>query len=174
MKGGRRDTMANREVLAWEVGNWMCNKDKNAAQVIVDDRNHPVPVYRQPSVAMGDFNCEPGSSELRSARKFTLQAMRNEPRLWDTLQLGQDTRALLYDLSWRRLAASPAAAISGTYHWNDLHSPEMIDRMLVSQPLWHGPDLRITLDNESQAMRIVPATKECSDHCAVAITVETK
>jgi endonuclease/exonuclease/phosphatase family metal-dependent hydrolase len=174
MKSGRRDTMANREILAWEVGSWMCSKDKNAQQVLLDDNKHPVPVYRQPSVALGDFNCEPGSSELRSGRKFTLQAMRNEPRLWKPLNLKQDTHALLYDLSWRRLAASPAAAISGTYHWSDLHSPEMLDRMLVSHALWDGPDMHVVVDKDSQAMRIVPPESKCSDHCAIAITVETK
>ena len=174
MMMGRRDTMASREILAWEVGSWMCSKDKSGLQVVVDDRGHAIPVHRQPSVAMGDFNCEPGSPELRSARKFTLQAMRNEPSLWKTLKLEQDTHALLYDLSWRRLTASPSAAIPGTYDWRDLHSPEMLDRMLVSQALWNGADMRIALDDDAQAMRIVPAAKECSDHCAIAITVETK
>lgn len=174
MKRGRRDTMASREILAWEVGRWMCDKDRRRRQVTVDDMGHAVPAYRQPSVAMGDFNCEPGSPELRSARKFTLQAMRNEPRLWSTLHLEQDPRALLYDLSWRRLTASLSAAVPGTYEWGDLHSPEMLDRMLVSRELWNGPDMRTALDNDGQAMRIVPAVNECSDHCAIAITVETK
>lgn len=174
MKSGRQDTMAHREILAWEVGNWMCSKDKNARQVLCDGRDLAIPVYRQPSIAMGDFNCEPGSPELRSKRKFTLQAMRNEPRLWKTLKLEQDTHALLYDLSWRMLTAAPASEIPGTYEWGDLHSPAMLDRMLVSQTLWKGPDMRATLDNTNQAMRIVPAAKECSDHSAIAITVETK
>jgi endonuclease/exonuclease/phosphatase family metal-dependent hydrolase len=171
---GRRDTMANREILAWEVGSWMCSKDKAAVQVAVDERGHAIPVYRQPSIVMGDFNCEPGSYELRSARKFTLQAMRNEPQLWRTLTLEQDTRALLYDLSWRRLATPIAEAIVGTYHWNDLHSPEMLDRMLVSQSLWKGPAMRVRLEKDGQAMRIIPADNGCSDHCAIAITVDTE
>jgi hypothetical protein len=86
----------------------------------------------------------------------------------------KDTHALLYDLSWRRLTACPSAAIPGTFDWDDLHSPAMLDRMLVSQALWNGPDMRIALDDDAQAMRIVPAAKDCSDHCAIAITVETK
>jgi len=174
MKGGRRDSMSSRETLAWEVGRWMCSKDSAAEQVVVDDRNHAIPVYRQASVAMGDFNCEPGSPELQSSRKFTLQAMRNEPKLWKTRYLEQDTHALMYDLSWRSLTASPAAALPGTYEWGDLHSPEMLDRMLVSQALWNGPDMFVKLDGQNQAMRIVPPTRKCSDHCAIAITVETK
>ncbi len=174
MKKGRRDTIASREILAWEVGSWMCSKDKRGQQVVVDDAGHAIPVYRQPCVAMGDFNCEPGSSELRSPRKFTLQAMRNEPGLWNPRKLERDTHALLYDLSWRRLAASPWAPVPGTYDWGDLHSPEMLDRMLVSDALWDGPDMRITLNDERQAMRIVPAAKGCSDHSAIAISVETK
>lgn len=174
MKMGRQDTMASREVLAWEVGSWMCSKDKRGRQVVSDKLGHAVPVYRQPSIAMGDFNCEPGSPELRSSRKFTLQAMRNEPSLWDTFKRDQDTHALLYDLSWRRLTASLSAAVPGTYDWGELHSPEMLDRMLVSQALWNGADMRITLDDANQAMRIVSAVKGCSDHCAVAIDVETK
>ena len=176
MKQGRRDTMANREILAWEVGTWMCSKDARRQQVAVDDTGRPVPVYRQPSLAMGDFNCEPGSPELRSSRKFTLQAMRTEPNLWPfpESRSEQDTRALLYDLSWRRLTASPAAEVPGTYEWGGLHSPVMIDRILVSQALWNGPEMRIALDGDGQAMRIIPAVRECSDHCAVAVTVETK
>jgi endonuclease/exonuclease/phosphatase family metal-dependent hydrolase len=172
---GRRDTMANREVLAWEVGHWMCSKDARRRQVAVDDQGRPIPVYRQASLAVGDFNCEPGSPELTSTRKFTLQAMRNEPNLWPLAEskLEQDTHALLYDLSWRRLAASPAAAVPGTYAWRNLHSPAMLDRMLVSQALWNGPDMRIVLDADGQAMRIIPAVQGCSDHCAIAITVET-
>ena len=174
MMRGKQDTMSHRELLAWEVGSWMCSKDKNARHVLSDGQGRPVPVYRQPSIAMGDFNCEPGSPELRSKRKFTLQAMRNEPGLWRALDLKQDTRALLYDLAWRRLTADPASAVPGTYDWGDLHSPEMLDRMLVSPALWKGPDMRVALDNDKQAMRIVPAVKKCSDHSAIAITVETK
>ncbi len=179
MKRGRQDTMANREILAWEVGNWMCSKDARGPQVAIDDMGQPVPVYRQPSLAMGDFNCEPGSPELRSSRKFTLQAMRNEPNLWSfpESKLEQDTRALLYDLSWRRLTASPAAAVPGTYgryKWSDLHSPVMLDRILVSKALWNGPEMRIALGGDGHAMRIIPAARGCSDHCAIAITVETK
>lgn len=174
MKSGRQDTIANREILAWEVGNWMCDKEKNSSQVLSDSNGHAIPVYRQPSVAMGDFNCEPGSPELRSKRKFTLQAMRNEPSLWKTTTLETDTHALFYDLSWRRLAASPAAALPGTYDWSDLHSPEMLDRMLVSRDLWNGPDMQVMLDNDNQAMRIIPAMNECSDHSAIAITVKIK
>ncbi|MGO8749476.1 MAG: endonuclease/exonuclease/phosphatase family protein [Thermoguttaceae bacterium] len=174
MAPGRRDTMANREILAWEVGHWMCST--RGRQVLADDMGRPVPVYRQPSLALGDFNCEPGSPELRSPRKFTLQAMRNEPHRWPwpESKLERDAHALLYDLSWRRLTTSPAAAVSGTFASDDLHSPAMLDRILVSQTLWNGPEMRITLDGDGQAMRIIPPAGGCSDHCAIAITVETK
>jgi endonuclease/exonuclease/phosphatase family metal-dependent hydrolase len=175
MKSGRQDTTANREILAWEVGNWMCSKDANALQVLSDSKGYAIPVYRQPSIAMGDFNCEPGSPELRSNRKFTLQAMRNEPSLWKTTDMANGTKALLYDLSWRKLTAAHAAALPGTYNRRgDLHSPAMLDRILVSQDLWNGPDMHVNLDDNGQAMRIVPAVEECSDHAAIAITVETK
>jgi endonuclease/exonuclease/phosphatase family metal-dependent hydrolase len=180
MKRGMRDTMANREILAWEVGSWMCSRDRHMPQVLVDpDTKQPVPVYRQPSLAMGDFNCEPGSPELRSARKFTLQAMRNQPDLWPSMlpesKMELDAHALLYDLSWRKLTASATTEVPGMYPgWGGFHSPAMIDRMLVSRALWDGTQMRIVLDDEGQAMRIIPAVEECSDHSAIAITVETK
>jgi endonuclease/exonuclease/phosphatase family metal-dependent hydrolase len=179
MKRGMRDTMANREILAWEVGNWMCGKDPDKPQVLLDaDTKQPVPVYRQPSLAMGDFNCEPGSPELRSSRKFTLQAMRNQPELWDSIlpesKKERDAHALLYDLSWRRLTQSAVTALPGTYAWGGFHSPAMIDRALVSRELWNGPQMQVVLDNHGQAMRISPAIEGCSDHSAIAITVETK
>jgi endonuclease/exonuclease/phosphatase family metal-dependent hydrolase len=173
MKSGRQDTMAHREILAWEVGNWMCSKDKTAPQVLCDSGGHAIPVYQQPSIVMGDFNCEPGSPELRSKRKFTLQAMRNEPTHWKPPNANQGAHALMYDLAWRRLTAAPASAVPGTYDWGDLHSPEMLDRMLVSQTLWMGPGMHVTLEANKQAMRIVPAVSKCSDHSAIAITVET-
>lgn len=176
---GLRDTMANREILAWEVGAWMCNRDPSKLQVLQDaDTKQPVPVYRQPSLAMGDFNCEPGSPELRSSRKFTLQAMQNQPELWGFVlpesKKERDTQALLYDLSWRKLTASPAKAMPGTYTRRGFHTPAMIDRMLVSRDLWDGPQMRVVLDVDGQAMRIIPAADKCSDHSAIAITVETK
>jgi endonuclease/exonuclease/phosphatase family metal-dependent hydrolase len=174
MMRGKQETIAHREIIAWEVGSWMCSKDKNARQIVFDGLGHAIPVCRQPSIVMGDFNCEPGSQELRSRRKFTLQAMRNEPQQWKVLKLRQDTHALLYDLSWRRLMAGPTPAVSGTYDWDDLHSPAMLDRMLVSQALWNGPDMKVTLNRDRQAMRIVPAEMKCSDHSAIAITVELR
>ena len=175
MSRGRQDTMSHREILAWEVGSWMCSTDKNSRQVLLDGSGHPVPVYRQPSIAMGDFNCEPGSHELRSNRKFTLQAMRNEPAFWKKVNFNQNTRALMYDLSWRKLTAAPASAVPGTYGVSeDIHSPAMLDRILVSEALWKGPDMQVALDGSNQAMRIIPAVKKCTDHSAVAITVETK
>jgi endonuclease/exonuclease/phosphatase family metal-dependent hydrolase len=174
MKSGRQDTMVHREILAWEVGNWMCSKDLKSKQVLADGKGGAIPVYLQQCVVMGDFNCEPGSPELRSKRKFTLQAMRNEPSLWKPANLEKDINALLYDLSWRRLLTSPAVALPGTYKWPDLHSPAMLDRMLVSRDLWNGPDMRVALDVNQQAIRIIPAVNKCSDHSAIAITVETK
>jgi endonuclease/exonuclease/phosphatase family metal-dependent hydrolase len=171
MKSGRRDSMGHREILAWEVGRWMCSHDTDH-QAVLDEHGRALPVYRQPCVVMGDFNCEPGALELRSFRKFTLQAMRNEPVHWDPSAYEQGTKAMMYDLSWRRLAAAPGLELPGTYNWNDTHSPEMLDRILVSHELWRGPGIRTLTDGEGHAMRIVPAVGNCSDHSAVAITVE--
>lgn len=128
-------------------------------------------------IVVGDFNCEPGDKPIVSQPDNVVSTTR-ERRI--ALAHTQDGLRF-YNPMWRHMVEPHCADTVpvdrqgvwpplGTYRKSPGSPWKMLDQLLLSPALLHGPHFHF----RESTLRIIQPRGGCSDHCAIGVAFEIK